>query len=397
MTSRRDVLLGALALAPLGAAPALGQAGAPGWPDAADRRRLIAEANRYLRVTPRTVTAYRAPRSPGGPKDYYSEADYWWPDPAHPGGPYLRRDGRSNPDKFDKHRDVMIELSLAVPALVAAWRVTGEVRYARQAERFLHAWFVDPATAMNPDLRYAQAIIGVNTGRGIGVIDTVHLVEVARAVQVLEAPVVPGGRRGYRLADGARIRDWFAAYLDWLTTSANGTAERDERNNHGTCWAMQAAGFARLTGDARTIAFCADRFRTRLIPDQIAVGGAQPLELARTKPFGYALFNLDALATLAHLASTPGDDLWRFATPDGRSLAAALAYMYPFIRDKRQWPHRHDVEYWDAWPTRQISLVFGGAALGERRYLDLWRPLPPIPPIREVIRNMPLRQPVLWT
>ncbi|MEP9400546.1 alginate lyase family protein [Sphingomonas sp. VNH70] len=366
------------------------------WPSDADRRRLVADADRYLTVRPRTTTSAIAPRSPGGPKDYYSEADYWWPDPANPAGPYVRRDGLSNPDKFDAHRDAMIELSLAVPALVAAWRLTGDRRYARHAETFLDAWFVDPATAMNPNLQYAQAIIGVNTGRGIGVIDTLHLVEVAQAVMVLEGAGGVAVPARFGLTHDRAIRDWFAAYLQWLTTSSNGTEERDERNNHGTCWALQAAAFARLTGDTAVIAFCADRFRERLIPDQIAPDGSQPLELARTKPFGYALFNLDALAALARIASTPGDDLWRFATPDGRSLAGALAFLYPFLRDKRTWPYPHDVEYFDQWPIRHVSLLFGAEALHQHRYRRLWRELPPLPPVREVIRNVPLRQPTLW-
>jgi len=38
---------------------------------------------------------------------------------------------------------------------------------------------------MNPNLQYAQAIHGRFTGRGIGIIDTIHLVEVARALEVL--------------------------------------------------------------------------------------------------------------------------------------------------------------------------------------------------------------------
>ncbi|MEE8609649.1 MAG: alginate lyase family protein [Sphingomonas aquatilis] len=391
MIDRRAMIAGAASLAwglpPLAAGAFRGSGGAILSP--ADRRRLLADATQWLSRHPRTITAVRAPRSPGGPHDYYSEADYWWPDPQHPGGAYVRRDGLSNPEKFDAHRDAMIALSLAVPALTAAWRVTGDPRFARHAERFLDAWFVDPATAMTPNLRYAQAIIGVNTGRGIGVIDTVHLVEVSRAVQVLEDG-------GYGLRHEPAIRQWFAAYLQWITTSPNGIDERDQRNNHGTCWALQAAAFARLTGDDATVATCAARFRDRLIPQQIAPDGSQPLELARTKPFGYALFNLDALAALAHIASTPGDELWHFTTPDGRSLAKALAFLYPYMRDRSRWPFRHDVEYFEQWPVRSVGLLFGGQALHTPAYLDLWRRLPPIPSVREVIRNVPLRQPVLW-
>lgn len=126
MTTRREAIRRAAALAATVALPMRSLAAAtwsasdPGLLSAADRKRLIAGANRYLSLQPRTTTSAIAPRSPGGPKDYYSEADYWWPDPANPGGPYIRRDGLSNPDRFDAHRDAMIELSLAVPALVAA-------------------------------------------------------------------------------------------------------------------------------------------------------------------------------------------------------------------------------------------------------------------------------------
>ena len=75
----------------------------------------------------------------------------------------------------------MVRLSLQVPALAAAWRITRDTRYADHAARHLRAWFVDAATRMNPHLLYSQAIHGRVTGRGVGVIDTVHLVEVARA------------------------------------------------------------------------------------------------------------------------------------------------------------------------------------------------------------------------
>ena len=69
---------------------------------------------------------------------------------------------------------------------MAAYKLTGDEKYAEHAVKHLLAWFVDPATVMNPNLMYGQAIMGRVTGRGIGIIDTLHLAEVARAVQVLE-------------------------------------------------------------------------------------------------------------------------------------------------------------------------------------------------------------------
>ena len=134
-----------------------------------DRGRILSAADRYLKEAPVTVTAAHSDRSAGGAHDYFSEGDYWWPDPAHPGGPYVRRDGFSNPAKFNTHREALIRLSVMAPALAAAWRLTKDKRYAEQFERHLRAWFVEPATKMNPNLEYAQAIFGVSKGRGTGI------------------------------------------------------------------------------------------------------------------------------------------------------------------------------------------------------------------------------------
>lgn len=384
---RRDFCAG---LGVLWSLPALAAAAPGGGLDlwAIERDRVLRAADAFRDEPPVTITAFPAPRSPGGVHDYYSEGDYWWPDPAHPGGPYIRRDGFSNPDKFTAHRDALIRLSRIVPALVAAFALTGDMRDAEGADRHLRAWFVDPATRMAPHLNHAQAVIGINTGRGIGVIDTLHLVEVARAVAVLRRLWPDGG--AYDPVIG-----WFDAYLTWMTTSPNGIEERDQKNNHGTCWALQVAEFARLTDRAAERAQALDRIKA-LIAGQIAPDGSQLLELARTKPFAYCLFNLDALAACAHILSGPDGGLWRFKGAGGGSIADALSYMAPFIADKSSWPRPPDVEAWDGWPLRQPALLFGGLALGRTDYLSLWRRLNPDPTDAELIRNYPLRQPLLW-
>ena len=143
---------------------------------AIERPRVLKAADKYLGEGPVTVTAASSPRSAGGRHDFFSEGDYWWPDPANSMGPYIQRDGMSNPDNFVEHRRAMIRLSLTVPALAAAYRITGKRTYAEHAAKHLRAWFVDAATRMNPNLEYAQAIQGRFTGRGTGIIDTLHRV-----------------------------------------------------------------------------------------------------------------------------------------------------------------------------------------------------------------------------
>jgi len=358
--------------------------------DAFERARVLRLANGYLDAAPITITASHSPRSPGGPHDFYSEGDYWWPDPKNPGGPYIRRDGLTNPENFTGHREAMIRLSLMVPALAAAWKLTRQRKYAERAAAHLRAWFLTRETRMNPNLEHAQAIFGVNKGRGTGIIDTIHLVEPVRAAGLLLGSGVLAPD------EQAQLKGWFADYLTWLTTSKNGIEERDARNNHGSCWTMQAAAFAHFTQNESVLAYCRDNFRTKLVPDQVAANGSLPLELARTKPYSYALFDMDILTTTAQILTTSAESLFAFELPDGRGLRKVVAYMAPYIRDKKTWPLPPDVEWFNDLPVRQPSLLFAGLAYSEPSWLALWKTLNPDPTVPEIIRNFPIRQPVLW-
>ena len=357
---------------------------------AIDRARILSAAKKYLRESPLTITASSSPRSAGGRHDFFSEADYAWPDPKNPNGPFITRDGMSNPDIFIAHRAALMRLSIQFAALAAAWQITRDARYAAHAADHLHAWFLNEGTRMNPNLQYAQAVRGRNTGRGIGIIDTIHLVEVARGAGML------GGSGALKSGEEDGIKKWFADYLQWMTTSKNGLEERETKNNHGTCWVMQVAEFARLTGNHALTDYCRTRFKTVLLPNQMAVDGSFPLELRRTKPYGYSLFNLDAMATVCQILSTPQDNLWTFELPDGRTMKKAMEFMVPYIADKKSWPYPPDVMYFDQWPVRQPSLLFGGLALARPEYLKLWRSLKPDSNVPEVIRNWFIRQPALW-
>jgi hypothetical protein len=355
-----------------------------------DRDRVLKAADQFVHDDPITVTAFVCPRSAGGPHDFYSEGDYWWPDPKNPDGPYIQKDGLTNPENFVEHRHAMIRFSIHVGSLVSAYRITNDAKYADAAIKHLRAWFIDEKTKMNPNLQFAQAIKGVSTGRGIGVIDTVHLIEVARGAQILEKD---GILKGDELAG---VKKWFADYLEWMTTSKNGTDEMNAKNNHGTCWVEQVAAFAWFTNDSSKLELCRKRFKEVLLPNQLAPDGSFPQELRRTKPYGYSIFNSDAMATVCWILSTPGDNLWEYSTADGRNMHKAAEYIYPFIKDKSAWPHEHDVMYWEFWPVRSPILLFSGLAYHEPKYLETWKSLEANPTNEEVIRNLPIRHPVLW-
>jgi hypothetical protein len=355
-----------------------------------ERDRVVPRADQFLADAPLTVTASRSPRSAGGVHDFFSEGDYWWPDPNNPDGPYIQRDGQTNPDNFVAHRHAMVRMSIHVATLTAAWKITGDEKYAKKAIDHLRAWFVDPATRMNPNLQYAQAIKGITTGRGIGVIDTVHLIEPARAASLLQQAGLLKGD------DLAGVKQWFADYLTWLTTSKNGTDEMKAENNHGTCWVMQVAAFASFTGDQEKLAMCRQRYKQVLLPNQMAADGSFPRELRRTKPYGYSLFNADAMATACWILSTPDEDLFKFTTPDGKSMCKGVEYIAPFIADKSKWPLKPDVMFHEFWPVRSPVLLFGGIKCDRPDWLETWKKLEANPTNEEVLRNLPIRQPILW-
>ncbi|QJX49252.1 alginate lyase family protein [Hymenobacter taeanensis] len=352
------------------------------------RAQVLAEAAWALQQAPGTVTSAHSPRSAGGPHDFFSEGDYWWPDPATPAGPYVQRDGQTNPDNFVAHRVAMIRFSRIIGALASAYQLTHDPTYVRHALVHLRAWFTDPATLMNPSLLYAQAISGRFIGRGIGIIDTIQLMEVAQGVLVMEPAL--------GASDLAGIKSWFAQYLTWLTTHPYGQDEMKAANNHGTCWVMQVAAFARLTGNQELLTFCRERYKTVLLPSQMAADGSFPLETKRTKPYGYSLFNLDAMTMICQILSTPQDNLWTYQTADGRSIRRGIEYLYPYVKDKSAWPFPKDVMYWENWPVAQPFLVLGAVQFANKDWFATWQHLDHQPEVPEVVRNLPVRHPLLW-
>lgn len=354
------------------------------------KQSILKEAGWAMKLEPITVTAQSSLRSTGGKHDFYSEGDYWWPDEKNTNGPYVQKDGLTNPQNFVAHRLAMIRFSRIIGALSSAYLLTHNKKYAKQALVHLKAWFINPETLMNPNLQYAQAIKGVATGRGIGIIDTIQLMEVVQGIEAMQDSETIDKN------DLKAIKLWFNEYLTWLTTHQYGKDEMNAKNNHGTCWAMQTACFAKFTGNNELLDFCRNRYKEVLLPGQMAADGSFPLELKRTKPYGYSIFNLDAMTTLCQILSTPQDNLWMYETPDGRSIKKGIAYLYPYLKDKSKWPFQKDVMYWDKWPVAQPALIFGAAAYNQTEWLNTWKTLEHSPTNEEVIRNLPVRHTLIW-
>lgn len=294
---------------------------------------LLRDAAAAMALQSITVTSKQLVPPSGDKHDFLSFGPYWWPDSTKSGGmPYVRRDGVVNPQsRVDHDGWRMHAMKDAVEALALAYWFTDDERYAARAAEHLRTFFLDPATRMNPHLQYAQSIPGVSAGRGIGILDSRHLVPLGDAIKLL----VPS--RAWTDADEQAMQEWMRTYLRWLRTSDNGRDEADEENNHGTYYDMQVVGIGLYLGDTAFVRSTLQGTRRR-IDHHFERDGSQPLELARTRPLHYSVFNLDAYTQLAEMGRTVGDDLWHYVSPRGASLGAALRFVAPYADSSRPRP-----------------------------------------------------------
>jgi hypothetical protein len=305
--------------------------------DTSAYKALIKRADAALAGPTYTVTdKLRTPPS-GDKHDYISMGPYWWPDPAKPNGePYVRRDGQVNPERNTKAFDVtsLEAMSGAVEALSLAYYFTDDPRYADKAAQLLRVWFLDPATRMNPNARFAQGVPGRTPGRAEGVLDTFRLLRVVESVGLL-AP-----SKALSAADQAGLERWFADYARWMQTSPTGREERAAKNNHGSWYDYQLATFALFARDealARKV--ISEVGKTRIAP-QVAPDGGLPEELKRTRALHYSYFALEPLVGLADLGRCVGVDVWGYEIKDGRGLHKALAFLAPYVGREASFPHK---------------------------------------------------------
>ncbi len=327
--------------------------------DHASILRRLADA--ALQRGPWNITGHRPAAAEVPLHEYYSEGPYWWPDPKNPAGPYIRKDGERNPDRFDdNHRDIGA-MSAATLALGMAVHFLHEDRYAAHANRILNAWFLHPDTRMNPNLEYGQAVRGHNTGRGTGIIDTVGLIHAVQGILLLEH----AGKLDKATSQG--LRAWFAEYLHWMTASEKGLDEKKSGNNHATWWTAQVAAYATYLNDTRAQSMAWDHYREVLVPTQIRADGSCPREEARTRSLSYSVYNLDAFAVLCRIAQNAGLELWRFRAANGSSLETAIRYLTPYVEHPDRW-RKQQIAPFDA-----AGIVYPGLAAVGLRSADLLR------------------------
>jgi len=301
---------------------------------------LQKKADSLLDMKPVSVMEKKSTPVSGNKHDYMSQAPYFWYDSSKPNGlPYLRRDGERNPEIYKiTDRTYLGKIDNACRILSLAWYFTGNPKYAAKATTLLQTWFINDDTKMNPHLDYGQAIPGINSGRGIGIIETIALTGIADAAILLE------GSPSWTASNANLLKQWYAQYLQWMLTSKNGMEEHAAKNNHGTWYYAQAIDFALFTGNKNKAVELINESKKRL-DSQLTTEGKQPLELERTNGLGYSTMNLHGWFTVATLSDKAGIDLWNYKTPAGVGIQTAFDWLQPFAMGNSSWPYQQISPY----------------------------------------------------
>lgn len=313
------------------------------------------------------------------PNDYVSLATYWWPDPNSVDGlPYIAHDGKANPEgtAIPDHT-LLHQICKDIQLLGLAYYFTKKDAYATQAIALLRAFFLDPVTRMNPHLKYAQIIMGVNKGYGrcIGFVDAELLPELLNGYQLLqESPALTAAPEV-----DAGMKEWFRHFWQWLTTNYETVPPKGSeafyhylmmkeiktvKNNIRSAYELQVLSYAQFIGEnAWALQEINNVLKDKdsvkgLISEQIlptagifkfkdssgvekeypVPAGAMYKELKRTKPATYCQKNLDLLLRLCVLAENAGIDLWNYTSPGGSSIKKAIEAILYFTSNPQEWP-----------------------------------------------------------
>lgn len=304
--------------------------------------RLLQCANTALKHGPFSVL-HKTEKPPSDDKhDYYNPAPYYWPNPNTPDGlPYIRKDGQRVPgtelydaesEKYDRSR--VASLFGNTTCLSLAWYFTGDAKYATHAAANIRTWFLDPETAMNPNMRYAQIQWGYNGNEGAnyGVIETKDLYFLLDAVRLAH-------RAGALTEEDMEgMRGWLLKFSEYLLFSKQGQDEYYTLNNHGLYYDVQLASIAAFLDDLPLFFNHTERAKGRIL-EHFASDGSLPKELKRPTSLHYMMFTMQGWYTLARLASNAGVDLWHYkhSTDDAPCLLKGAVYAVPQLN--ATWSH----------------------------------------------------------
>ena len=333
-------------------------------------KEIVEDADAALKQPVANVVDEGALPPNGDPHDYYSYSPYWWPNPENPDGPYIWRDGEVNPDRHTSDISRIEAMVDRVTSLVPAWYFTGDERYAESAVEQIRAWFLDPATKMNPNVQFGQKRRGHNYNSPSGVL------EAWRMRWVIDCAILLESFPGWTEEDANALRSWFSQFATWMVESPTGIEESMQPNNHGSWYNAQLILYAFYGENFDLARKQLERMPARIF-SQVFIDGRQPQELIRTRSLDYSIYNARALITVARLGRHLDYDLFAYRSLEGRSIRLAVDYMTPFIFGEKEWP----IMQLRPHSNGSAAQLYWNAAKGfqDREYANLLSKLPESP------------------
>ncbi|KAF8309087.1 chondroitin AC/alginate lyase [Clavulina sp. PMI_390] len=287
---------------------------------------IVGAAQTFFTEGPWAVTNKTILPPSNNTHDYLSYAPYYWPDCSNVHNTtqltqqeinneckFVDRDGQFVPDQHSVDNvGAFYLMGDAIFYSAMAWAITGDGSYAANIDHWIDTWFVNNATAMTPNLNYAQLVrgVGMNIGTHTGVLDLKGLAKIASAVLTLRQ----GNVAEWTQATDNGFKAWLTEYLPWLRNNTLGVQERETPNNHGSFYYNQEAAVHLILGDEASAKATLEEYFNGIYQKQIAANGEQPMEASRTHPIHYRAYNLAGVITNAALAQYVGIDAWNITT-----------------------------------------------------------------------------------
>jgi Alginate lyase len=335
-------------------------------------QKLQKEADKWLSKPNPTIVNKPVPPESGDKHDYMSLGKYWWPNPNTSNGlPYIRRDGKINPEieKFD--RRTLGEFVDGTVKLTLAYYYSDKKTYADKAVSMIKTWYLDTRTKQNPNMNFAQAVPGVTSekGRPEGIIDASGFIYVTDAIEILHAK---GQLTDNELGD---LKKWFVEFCNWLTNNPLGTKEGEAANNHSMAYDVQLTRYSLFTGDVATATRVIKEFYAKRLLPQIEDDGKQPLELARVTSFHYSIANLGHMIDLCDLGKQLKILVYSTGQKKG-SIDMALQYLIPYINDASKFPYKDETKNWNSEAGTLVNLIYRASFHNpemREKYVDIYR------------------------
>ena len=197
---------------------------------------LIKEADKLLNRSMFSVVHKMGIPPSQSKQDYMSIGPYYWPNPNTENGlPYIRKDGKVNPESRNNFTDIVEKAHFisAVKTLSEAYFFSDVAKYGLKNIEFINAWFVNDATKMNPNLNYGQSVPGESEGRCFAIIEFSDIMEIIKFLEIAKQKGILDNETEKAMFD------WFTAYSYWLQNSELGKEEATRKNNHGTHYDAQ--------------------------------------------------------------------------------------------------------------------------------------------------------------